>query len=394
MLREFEIKRAKAKEKPYRMSDGDGLFLLVKPNGSKLWQQRYRFHDKEKIISHGQYPVVGIKEARDKSFEARRLLAEGTDPQVQKRLDKLTEHYAANSSFLNVALEYLEECRSRDLAPSTMRKKDWHVHELAKPIHARPIGAITSAELLQLLKNIEQSGRRETAKKLKSTLSAIFRIAVLTNRADGDPTAALRGALLPPKVTPRAAITDEKQFGVLLQALDDYTGWRPIADAMKFQILTMTRPGEVRGAKKQEFDLEKRVWTIPAERMKMRREHKIPLSRQAIAIVEHNWSGLDAVRLIFPSLLSNRKWLSENAFNTALRRMGFAKDEVSSHGFRATASTFLNERGYNPDVIEAALAHQDTNAIRRAYNRSTYWEQRIEMMQVWSDLCDEYRCQF
>ena len=153
----------------------------------------------------------------------------------------------------------------------------------------------------------------------------------------------------------------------------------------------MTRPGEVRGAKKGEFDRKKGVWTIPAERMKMRREHKIPLSKQATAIVEDNWPLIDGVELVFPSLVSNRKWLSENAFNSALRRMGYRKEEVTAHGFRVTASTILNSRGYEPDVIEAALAHQDTNAIRRTYNRSTYWKQRVELMQAWADLVDELR---
>ena len=162
---------------------------------------------------------------------------------------------------------------------------------------------------------------------------------------------------------------------------------------MRFQILTMTWPGETRGAKKNEFDREKRVWTIPEERMKMRREHNVPLSKQAMAIVEANWPTIDGVELLFPSLVSNRKWLSENAFNFALRRMGWAKEEVTAHGFRVTASTVLNNRGHDPDVIEAALAHQDKNVIRRTYNRSTYWEQRIELMQIWADLLDKFRAE-
>lgn len=214
---------------------------------------------------------------------------------------------------------------------------------------------------------------------------------MVTLRAENDPTAALKGALLPPKVTGRAAITDEVEFGRLLLALDDFTGWRPIADAMHFQILTMTRPGETRGTKIREIDRDKRVWTIPAERMKMRREHHVPLSDQAMAIVERNWPDIEQVDLVFPSIVSNRKWLSENAFNTTLRRLGFGKEEVSAHGFRVTASTILNTRGYDADVIEAALAHQDQNAIRRTYNRSTYWDKRVVLMQTWADLLDEFR---
>lgn len=390
-LREMEVRKAKPKESPYKLSDGDGLHLLVKPNGSKLWQQRYRFLDKEMVLSHGQYPAVGIAEARRKRDAARKLLAEGTDPGVQKKLDRINSENAARTTFLLVAEEYLEMMYDRELADQTMKKKHWHIHTLAEPLHHRPINEITSAEILHLLQGIERSGRRETAKKLRGTLSAVFRLAVVTLRAENDPTYAVKGALLPPKVANRAAITDEKVFGVLLRDLADFTGWRVIVDALKFQILTLTRPGEVRGAKSHEFDLDKRTWSIPAERMKMRRDHIIPLSDQALEIVKENWPVIDGVELIFPSLISNRKWLSENAFNSALRRMGYSKEEVTAHGFRTTASTILNNRGFNPDVIEAALAHQDKNAIRRTYNRATYWDQRVELMQAWADLCDEFQ---
>jgi integrase len=189
----------------------------------------------------------------------------------------------------------------------------------------------------------------------------------------------------------RAAITDEKQFGVLLRGFEEYSGWQVVISAMKFQILTMTRPTEARGAHKREFDLKRQIWTIPAQRMKMRREHVVPLSRQAMEIVEANWPEIHGLELLFPSLVSSRKWLSENAFNLALRRMGYAKEEVTAHGFRVTASTILNSRGYEADVIEAALGHQDTNAIRRTYNRSTYFDQRVKLMQDWADLVDEFR---
>jgi integrase len=193
------------------------------------------------------------------------------------------------------------------------------------------------------------------------------------------------------KVTNRAAITDEVVFGQFLRDLDAYTGAGVIKDAIKFQILTMTRPGEVRGARKSEVNLKERTWTIPAERTKMRREHIVPLSAQALELVEGNWPTIDGVELLFPSLNSNRKWLSENAFNSAIRRMGYTKEEVTAHGFRATASTILNNRGFDPDVIEAALAHQDRNAIRRTYNRATYWEQRVELMQEWAGLVEAFR---
>ena len=390
-LTDLKIRKAKQRDKPYRLSDGLGLFLLVRPSGSKAWQFRYQFMGKEKLLSLGTYPIRSLAEARKRRDEAKTLLADGLDPSVQKQLDRIEAETKARITFKAVADEYYEGLEDRGLAPATLRKKRWQIDDLTKPLHDRPIDQITAPELLHLLKPIEQSGRRETVKKLRATISAIFRLAMVTARAPADPSAALKDALLPPKVTGRAAITDEKEFGRLLRSLDEYSGWPAIPAAMKFQILTCTRPGEVRGAKKQEFDLENRTWTIPAVRMKMRREHKVPLSEQAYTIVTEHWPDLDENDLIFPSLISTRKWLSENAFNSVLRRMGYTSDEVSAHGFRVTASTILNSREYNPDVIEAALAHQDRNAIRRTYNRTTYWDQRVKLMQEWADLCDEMR---
>jgi integrase len=352
-LTDLKIRKAKQRDKPYRISDGLGLSLQVRPTGSKLWHFRYQFMGKEKILSIGQYPIISLAEARVKRDDAKRLLADGHDPSVQKKLDSIDAHLKARMTFKEMADEYYGGLVDRNLAEATLRKKRWHIEDLAKSLHNRPIDQITAAELLHLLKPIERSGRRETAKKLRATISAIFRLAMVTMRAPADPSAALKDALLPPKVTGRAAITDEKEFGQLLRRLDEYTGWPVIPAAMKFQILTCTRPGETRGARLQEFDLEARTWTVPPERMKMRREHKVPLSRQAFEIVLENWSEIKGVEFLFPSLQSNRKLLSENAFNTVLRRLGYAGEEVTAHGFRVTASTILNSREYNPDVIEA-----------------------------------------
>jgi len=390
-LSEFKISKAKPKDKPYKLSDGGGLFLLVNPGGSKLWRQKYRFMGKERLLSHGQYPDVSLAQARAKLNEARSMLADGQDPAIEKKLAQINAETQTRTTFKLIAEEYIVNMEERGLAPATMKKKRWLLLDLASPLHTRPINDITSAELLYLLKSIEKSGRRETAKKMRGAISAVFRLAVATLRAKTDPTYAIKDALIPPKVTSRAAITDEKKFGALLRDLEEFTGWRIIVDALKFQILTMTRPGEVRGAKKQEIDLEKRTWTIPPERMKMRREHIIPLSDQALSIVKDNRPEIEGVELLFPSLISNRKWLSENAFNSSLRRMGYQKEEVTAHGFRATASTILNTRGYEPDVIEAALAHQDKNVIRRTYNRATYLDQRAKLMQEWADLMDGFR---
>ena len=320
------------------------------------------------------------------------MIAEGGEPSVQKRFARAEAETKTRTTFLLIAEEYLEQAKERGLANATMRKKEWQIRSLAEPLHHRPISEVTSAEVLHLLKKIERSGRRESAKRLFGTLSGVFRLAVVTLRAENDPTYAIRGALLPPQSVNRAAVTDEKIFGALLRDMEAFTGWRVIIDAMKFQILTMTRPGEVRGAKKQELDLKNLSWTIPAERTKMRREHVVPLSDQAMQIVEANWPDVEGADLIFPSIVSNRKWLSENAFNSVLRRMGYGKDEVTAHGFRATTSTILNNRNFEADVIEAALAHQDKNVIRRTYNRATYWDQRVVLMQEWADLVDDFRC--
>ena len=329
-LSDLKIRKAKQGDKPYKMHDGLGLFLLVKPNGSKLWRQKYKRLGKERLITHGSYPSVSLAEARRKRDAIRLEIESGSDPAQQKKLDKIAAETQARTTFKLVAEEFLEDAAARDLAPATMRKKQWYLMDLASPLHDRPIGEIKPPEVLYLLKSIEKSGRRETAKKMRGALAGVFRLAILTLRAENDPTEAIKGALVPPRVTSRAAITDEKLFGALLRDFEDFTGYPIIIDAMEFQILTMTRPGEVRGAKKQEFSLEKRIWEIPAERMKMRRPHSIPLSDQALAIVRDNWPEIEAIDLLFPSLISTRKWLSENAFNSALRRMGYEKDVVTS----------------------------------------------------------------
>jgi hypothetical protein len=257
-LSDLKIRKARPKPKPYKLADAGGLFVLVKPNGSKLWQQKYRHLGKERLLSHGQYPEVSLAEARKLRDAAKKTLNDGGDPSVQKRLERIEAETQARNTFLLVEEEYLQMAYDRELADATMRKKIWHVHTLATELHHRPIREITAAEVLHVLKRIEQSGRRETAKKLRGTISGVFRHAVVTLRADNDPTQVIKGSLLPVKVTNRAAITDEKQFGQFLRDLDEYSGAGVIKDAILFQILTMTRPGEVRGAKQQEFDQDGR----------------------------------------------------------------------------------------------------------------------------------------
>lgn len=390
-ISEFAARKAEPREKAYKLTDSGGLYLHVQPGGSKLWRMKYRYCGKEKLLSFGPYPLVSIADARHKRDDAKRLLLEGNDPSAKRKQERIEAETQARQTFGLLADEYLEKQREKGAAVATVSKTNWLLKDLAAPLADRPIRDITPAELLSLLQRIEKSGRRETARRLRGTISSVFKLAIVTLRAESDPTVPLHGALLPPKVEGRAAITDEGEFGKLLCAIDEYDGWPTIKAALQFLILTCVRPGEVRGATRDEFNFEKAVWQIPVERMKMRQPHAVPLSNQALDIVKEIWPLSKGGKLVFPSVRSLHRPLSENAFNSALRRMGYSKEEVTAHGFRATASSVLNERGYDPDVIEAVLAHQDKNAIRRTYNRATYWEQRVSLMAEWADLLDELK---
>ena len=390
-LSHFDIQAAKPREKAYKLADGGGLYLLIQPSGSKLWRLKYRNHGIERLLSFGPYPDLSLSDARAKRDEAKRLLAEGTDPAVRKKLDRIAAETAARNTFGLIVEEFLANLEANGAATSTMAKNKWLLEDLAKPLANRPVAEITAAEILDLLKRIEKSGRRETARRLRGVIGSVFRLAVVTLRASADPTQALAGALLRANSKPRAAITEERKFGALLRAIDDYDGWPTIKAALKFLSLTFARPGEVRGACRSEILFDKSTWRIPGERTKTRRPHDVPLSHQALDVIQDMWPLSDDAQLLFPSIRSVSKPLSENALNASLRRMGFGPDEMTAHGFRASASTMLNEREFNPDVIEAALAHQHENEIRRVYNRAAYWKERVAMMQTWADLLDEFR---
>jgi integrase len=392
-LSQFSITNAKPKEQPYMLSDGDGLHLYIYKTGSKLWRIRYRFNGKANMLSLGSFPAVSLLAARKKRDAIKEQLASNIDPSLRKKLDRITAVTSARNTFGAIADEYLANQQKNGAAAQTLSKNKWMLEDLAAPLRNRPVADIKSAEILDLLKKIEASGRRDTAHRLRSVIGAIFRYAIATLRAETDPTYALRGALLKVKVKHRAAITDEKELGAFLIGLDQYEGWPILQSAMKFLVLTMTRPGDVRGMKRTEVDFEKRLWRIPADRMKMRQPHDVPLSRQALAILEEVWPLNEEHELVFPSLRSHKKPLSENAFNSVLRNMGYPQEKVTAHGFRATASTILNSRGFEPDVIEAALAHQDQNEIRRIYNRARYMPERVKLLQSWADLLDTFKKQ-
>ncbi|MES5484563.1 tyrosine-type recombinase/integrase [Bradyrhizobium sp. INPA03-11B] len=388
-LSQLSIINAKPKDKPYMLLDGEGLHLQVSTTGSRLWRIRFRFGGKANMMSLGAFPAVSLKEAREKRDQVRKQVAAGINPSLRRKLDKISA--ASADTFGAVADEYLANLKANEAAEVTITKNRWLLEELAAPIRNRPVGEIVPAELLDILKKIEASGRRDTAHRLRSAMGSVFRLAVATLRATNDPTYALRGALLKVKVKHRAAIIDERDLGRFLTSLDEYDGWPILQSALQFLILTMARPGDVRHMRRIEVDFPKRLWRIPGERMKMRRPHDVPLSRQALAVLKIVWPLNEENDLVFPSLRSHKKPLSENAFNSVLRNMGYTKDQATAHGFRSTASTILNERGHDDDVIEAALAHQDEDEMRRIYNRALYLPERKKLMQDWADLLDTFR---
>ncbi|MGO9945164.1 MAG: tyrosine-type recombinase/integrase [Rhodoblastus sp.] len=285
--------------------------------------------------------------------------------------------------------DYQDKLKREGKAPATLDKLEWLLSLVLPKMGARPIGEITAAEVLSILKPVEKRGNLETAKRLRGTIGQVFRYAIATARAETDPTVALRGALVAPKAKHRAAITDPVKLGAFLRAVDAFDGQPETIAALKLLPLVFTRPGELRLAEWSEFDLEKAIWTIPAVRTKMRREHQVPLPRQALALLTNLKEVTGGGRLAFPGIRSVERPISENTLNASMRRMGFKQDEVSAHGFRATASTLLNESGkFSADAIERALAHQDPDPVRRAYARGAFWTERIEMAQWWADHLD------
>lgn len=382
-LTEARIRALKAPEKAKKLFDGGGLFLLVQPNGSRLWRLKYRVEGREKLLALGAYPEVGLKAARERREAARRQLAAGMDPGVERKVQKL----ARANTFEAVASEWLEKHRSK-FTDTTFSKARWMLEDLLFPyIGARPIDSIEATDLLVPLRKIEARGRMETAHRTKWRAGEIFEYAIATGRAKRNPAADLRKALAPVRSKSRAAITDPARIGDLLRALDGYSGQLGTEIALKVSPLLFVRPGELRAAEWEEFTLDGKepVWRIPAERMKMREEHLVPLSRQAVALLRELEPVTGPDGYLFPSLRTAARPMSENTINAALRRLGYSKDEMTAHGFRAMASTCLNEQGFPPDVIELQLAHAERNKVRAAYNRAQRLPERRKLMQAWAD---------
>jgi integrase len=384
MLTDIAIRKAKPDKKPYKMVDGRGLYLLVNKSG-KYFRFDYRFAGKRKTLALGVYPEVKLSEAREKHSEARKLLRDGIDPGQQRKIEKITRIMQTEDNFGSVALEWFSKIKHVWTEGHARTVKSRLENNVFPLIGNRPVAEISASELLGMLRVIESRGAVETAHRIKQVCGQIFRYAIATGRAERDPSADLKGALKPTKSKRMATITDPKKVGDLLLAIDGYEGHLVTRCALKLAPLVFVRPSELRHAEWDEFDFEKAEWKIPAEKMKMRSTHIVPLSRQAIEVLQEVKPFTCQWRYVFPSLRTAERPMSENTILGALRRLGYAKEEMSGHGFRAMASTLLHENGWSSDLIEKQLAHTERNNVRAAYNHAQHLPERKKMMQWWAD---------
>lgn len=391
-LSDTAIRNAKPKDKTYTLTDGEGMYLEVTPSGGKWWRFKYRFDHKQKRLSLGTYPDTGLKAAREKRYQARKLLAEGVDPAQARKAVQQSGALNATNSFEVIAREWYAK-QEANWAPSHGTKIIRRLERDIFPwLGKRPISDITAPDLLKALRRIEDRGAIETAHRTHQNCGQIFRYAVATGRAERDPTPDLKGALPPVKKTHFAAVTDPKAIAALLRAIDGYEGTFVTKCALKIAPLVFVRPGELRNAEWSEFDLDTAEWSIPAERMKLREPHIVPLATQVIETLTELHALTGNGRYVFPGASTRTRPMSDNAILAALRRMGFSKDEMTGHGFRAMARTVLDEvLQFRPDYIEHQLAHAVRDPNGRAYNRTKHLPQRHEMMQKWADYLDELK---
>ena len=387
-LSEVKVRNAKPQANEYKLFDGGGLFLLITPSGGKLWRLRYLFDKKEKKLSLGIYPEISLIDARKRRDEARSQLAHGIDPGAVRKAQKQA-NIQETETFEIIAREWHERFISNwtiEYASKIMSRLEGDVFPY---IGAKPINEIKAPELLTVLRRVEARGTFELAHRIRTICGQVFRYAVATGRAERDPAADLRGALAPVKTINRAAIIEPKKVGELLRAIDGYQGGFVVQCALKFLPLVFVRPGELRNGEWNEVSFENAEWNIPASKMKMKEPHLVPLSKQALEILKklHEYTG--ASRYMFPSGRTFDRPMSDNAIFAALRRMGYAKEEMSGHGFRAMARTILDEvLQVRPDFIEHQLAHAVRDPNGRAYNRTSHLAERKKMMQTWADYLD------
>jgi integrase len=384
------IAQAKPKAKPVKLFDGEGLYLLIKPSGQKGWRFKYRFSGKEKLLSFGNYPYVSLKDAREKRTSAKELLAKGIDPSVERQREKSSAANDADNSFNAVAQEWFEKF-SKNWEPSHSSKIIRRLERDVFPVLGKkPIRQITPLELLKCIQRIEKRGVLETAHRAMQNVGAVFRYAIATGRAERDITVDLRGSLPPTKQTHYPTITDPDEIGELLETIEASEMALVTKCALRLAPLVFVRPGELRKAEWSEINWEKAEWRIPPERMKMRRLHVVPLSKQAIAILKELKEWTSSGRFLFPGAIHNKKPMSDGTINAALRRMGYKEDDrFTGHGFRSMASTILNENGWNRDAVERQLAHGETDKVRGAYNYAEMLPERRKMMQWWADYLEK-----
>lgn len=391
-ISDIKVRNLKPKDKPYKVSDFGGLFVLVKTSGSKSWRFKYRIDGKEKLLVIGDYPAVSLAQARKTRDAAKALLAEGIDPNEAKQDEKRARLESKGHTFKKIGAALLEKQRKEGKTKATLDKTEYHLKLANHDFGRRPITEITAPLILKTLRKVEAKGNYETAHRLRARISSVFRYAVASGIAETDPTYALRDALIRPTRVHRAAITDPKALGRLLNEIEGFDGQSTTRIALKLLALLAQRPGEIRHAKWSEIDFVAKVWAIPADKMKMRRDHVVPLPAQALALLDElrrmNGNG----EYLFPSLRTWKRPMSENTLNAALRRMGYSGDEMTAHGFRASFSTLANESGlWHPDAIERALAHVEKNEVRRAYARGDHWEERIKLADWWAGYLDKVK---
>jgi len=386
-LSDAKARNAKPRPKPYKMSDGEGLFLVVMPSGSKYWRLKYFFQGKEKLLALGVYPEITLADARHRRAEARKVLAAGNDPGEAKKEAKRLAVLKAENTFEAVAREWHETRKHMWVAKHAAQIMARLEADIFPKIGFRPIADVTAAELLAMARAIEGRGAGELAHRAVQYSGQVFTYALVTQRVERNPAADLRGALRPVKKK-HLAYLKAAELPDFLKKLDVYDGALQTKLAMKFLLLTFVRTGELRGAEWPEINFEKKEWRIPAERMKMRDPHIVPLSRQAAAALRELQPLTGQWRYVFPNQDKPSGCMSENTILFGLYRMGY-HSRATGHGFRSTASTILNEHGFAPDVIERQLAHSDRNRVRAAYNHAQYLPERRKMMQWWADYLDK-----
>ena len=389
-LSDAAIRRVKATEKQQKLSDGGGLFLLVHPNGSRYWRWKYRVNGKEKLLGMGIYPDVSLAKAREAREDARRLLARGVDPSEHRKAATASRAVADGESFEVITREWLA---GRPWVPAYGKKViAWFEKDVFPYIGARRAGDLKASDFLQVARRMEARAAFESAHRVMQNCGQVMRYAVATDRAERNPVADLRGALVPAPEKNHAAIVDPVQLGGLLRALHAYHGTPVVQAALKLAPMVFVRPGELRQTEWAEVDLDAAIWSIPAARMKMRQAHIVPLARQAVEVLRELQPVTGHGQYVFAGGRSDKRSMSEVAVLAALRVMGFDKDTVTGHGFRATARTLLDEvLGVRPDIIEHQLAHAVKDPNGRAYNRTSHLQERVRMMQMWADYLDRLR---